>query len=271
MRTAKPVSEYIRQFVYTVKTYPRVLRFIKQFKLWEGVDQYGWFSKLLLVVAIVVGFVVMGKMISAFSHTSLSNPFAAMSALGSAYSELAQETVKHFGSGLSFYVQLILVQVLIFHFTVRTLQVLTGEKKLATFDEFVKSQIRTVKVSFRALIWETITSAFVKLFFNIFSSADFLEPLVLLLVVSYFLGYIVLDNYYEHFDMNISESAKFTHHFAGVAIGVGIIVKLLLSIPLIGTIIVPLFTGVLATLVMYELSDLHLIGKKSTLQTEEYV
>lgn len=271
MRTAKPISEYIRQFVQTARTYPRVIKFIKQYRLWEGVDQYGWFSKMLLIVAIIVGFIVMGKMLSVFSHASLSDPFAAMSAVGSAYSELAQETLKHFGSGFSFYVQLILVQVLIFHFTARTLQVLTGEKKLATFDEFVKSQIRTVKVSFRAMIWETITSAFVKLFFNIFSSIDFIEPVVLFLVVSYFLGYIVLDNYHEHFDMNISESAKFTHHFAGVAIGVGVVVKLLLAIPLIGTIVVPLFTGVLATLVMYELSDLHLIGKKSAMQTEEYV
>lgn len=89
---------------------------------------------------------------------------------------------------------------------------------------------------------------------------EFMKPVLVFAVQCYYLGFTIVDNYNEQFGLSIKDSAKYTYqNHLGVALGVGLILNILLFIPVLGVVVGPLLSAVTATLVMYQLSDLHLL------------
>ena len=79
--------------------------------------------------------------------------------------------------------------------------------------------------------------------------------MVILIIQCYFLGFAVIDNYNEIYKLSIKESAKYTRIYAGVALGIGAAVYVLMLLPIIGTIFAPLLGAVAGTMTMYELEQ----------------
>ena len=111
-----------------------------------------------------------------------------------------------------------------------------------------------IKVVIRAYILETILTILISTVLSI-ADLEYLKFIPIFIVQCYFLGFVVIDNYNEIFDMSIKESEKFTREFAGLSVALGLITYLILIVPIIGAAVAPLLGGVTATLAMNELTS----------------
>lgn len=263
--------KYPRQLITTLRTYPESCRFIIKNKLWIGIDQYGWVSKFLVGVAIFLGLQMYSKIFGWISRVNWEQPFASVNQMGMAMGQVAGEALNLLQSNSTKYIVLILLEVIVYHFSRRTIEVITGESRPAVLKDFIDAQVRMIKVSALSLISETIFVAVIGIYFDIFSRANYIEPVLVFGIHCYYMGFAVLDNYHEQYKLTIKESVKYASHYIGVALGLGVLLKLLMYVPLLGTLIAPLLTAVTAVLVMHRISDLHLLGKKTALYLEEVV
>ncbi len=251
-------AELIPQFVHTLRSHHRAVRFTRKHKLWEGFWKYGWVSKLLILAGIFIGlkfFSIFMKWINQFRATDADEMMFAISGM---FTDMFNSGYAELFSGSTKYLMLVLLEVIIFHMCRKTLEILHGKYEAALgFKDFVKAQVRMLKVGLYSWILEIVISALVGVGLGIFS-IGFLKDGMVFLAQCYFFGWVVVDNYNEQFGLSISDSLKYTLQYAGVALAVGAVLYVVMLIPVAGTILGPLMAAVTATMVMYELSDLHL-------------
>lgn len=252
------IAAYLEQFVRTLIAHRQAIDFIYEKKLWQGFWRYGWVTRFLIVVALIIGIKFLSILIGWFGEVDASSPSAAMSALGNLTARFYEEAGQFFFAGSAKYIMLILVEVLVFHFCRRTLSLIAERETESSFDDFLKAQIRMIKVAIRSWVLESILSLLIGIALSILGFLDFLKPVLIFGVQCYFLGWAVVDNYNEQFGLEIKESALYTRDYAGIALGVGMVLYVVLMIPLAGPIAGPIVAAVTATLVMYRMSDLHL-------------
>jgi CysZ protein len=140
----------------------------------------------------------------------------------------------------------------------RTISILTGQDSDASMKAFIAAQVRMIKVVFLCYAMEMGLGIALKIFFGIFGFLDFLQPVFLFLISLFFLGYTVMDNYFEQFALSVKEGMHFSKQFIGIALGVGLVIQVLFMVPVIGTILAPMLAAVTVSIALYELTDLHL-------------
>ncbi len=263
--------DYFRQFVDTLFNFPKAGHFIRDHRLWEGFFDYGWLSRLFIFIAVILGLKFLSVFINWFGDLSLSDPAGMAVNMGVLMKDFAVEGFDFLFAGGMKYVMLVLLEVLVFHFSRRTLAILLNKESETSFDCFVKAQMRMIKIALLSWVMEMIASILIKIFFGIFGFIDFLEPLLLFGVQCYYLGFAIIDNYFEQFDMSIKESAKYAQNYVGVALALGLVLYVLLLIPVVGTITAPILGAVTASLVLYRISDLHLVGKQTEIKLDDLV
>ncbi len=111
----------------------------------------------------------------------------------------------------------------------------------------LRAQIRIVKIVIRNFIYEVLISLLISLMLGIIG-LTFLKGSLLFLVQCYFLGFTLIDAYYEIRHFSIKESARRSWNYAGVSLAVGLVAYLLLLLPLIGALLGPIVGSVTATL-----------------------
>lgn len=271
MKKKLDLKEYGEQFRFTLFKMPPAWRFIQEHRLWEGFWKYGWVSRLLIVAALLIGLKFLSIAVNWFQNISAGNPQQAFQSMGMLAEQFFTEGFGFMFSGSMKYVMLILLEVLVFHFSRRTVYILTGNEANAEFQDFVDAQVRMIKVGVYAWVMELIFTIMFKVFFGIFGFLDFLQPAFVFAIQCYFLGFAILDNYHEQFGLSIKESRQYALNYIGVAAAAGLVAYLLMLVPVAGVIAAPILTSVAATLVMYELSDLHILGKEALGEPEEVV
>ncbi|MFK7933504.1 MAG: hypothetical protein AB8G22_08335 [Saprospiraceae bacterium] len=246
----KNLRNFIPLFLLSMTVHTEVPTFLRRYPVWQGFWKYNWVSKFLLVVAMILGFSSLGKLTSWWSGADTST----MLGFAGSVTDLAQD----FGStayglladGGMKYVILLLVEVLIFHATYKTLDIITEEKHPEpALDDFIRAERRMFEIVIRSWVLELLVMIAVGAILGIIG-LDILENSIHILVQCYFLGLAVIDNYHEHRGRTIRQSYAITHQVIGLAFGVGLILYLLLMIPLVGVIIGPLVASVAATLAM---------------------
>ena len=258
MKKKLDLKEYGEQFRYTLFKMPEAGRFIQEHRLWEGFWKYGWVSRFLIVVALLVGLKFLSAAINWVQSFSTGDPGQVVQSMGMMFTE-------GFGflfSGSMKYVMLVLLEVLVYHFSRRTVYLLTGSESQATFHDFVDAQVRMIKVGIYAWVMELLFTMAFKIFFGIFGFIDFLQPACVFAIQCYFLGFAILDNYHEQFELTIKESSRYALNYIGVAAAAGLVAYLLMLVPVAGVIAAPILTSVAVTIVMYEISELHLRGRE---------
>jgi hypothetical protein len=248
----------VHEFFYTLMTFPRAWRFMRNHRLWVGLRQYGWVSRALVIVGVLVGLFMISEVVDWFEqHTE--DPLYAM-AIGSdsLLLRLFNDAYESLSDGVLNWVVLVLLEVVIYHFIRQTLRVVLGKDVEAAhkFKPFLQAQIRMIKVSVMAVILqETLLGLGGGLL------PDFSYGAFALLVQSAILGYAIADNYNEQFDLTIRQSLRHLwRNYVGICIGLGLPLFLMLKVPLFGTILGPLVTSVAAAIVLREKSDLHIVG-----------
>ncbi len=264
----KLFKEYTSQFVDTVKAHREATHFITKHKLWVGFWKYGWVSRGLIGLAILFGLKSLSIFMDWLDHFRSVDSANAFAEMGMLFQNMAFESYDFLFVGGLKYVMLLLLEVIIFHICRRTLEILTGKSSDLTFNTFVKAQIRMIKVAIRCFILEMIYTLLIKISFGIFGTIDFLEPVFIFAVQSYFLGLLFIDNYTEQFHLTIKESMKYAKDFVGVSLAIGLVLNIIFFIPVIGTIVGPVIGAVTVTLIMYRLSNLHLEPLPETLLGE---
>lgn len=153
-------------------------------------------------------------------------------------------------SGGNKYILLILIQMLVIHVSNRTLEYLSGVKLGLSVKMMIDSQLRVVVVSLRNWVFELIIGILISVALGIIGSG-FLVPYFKFFVGAYFVGFIFIDNFNHLFGMNIKESAVVVQKYAGAALAVGIMTKILFLMPFLGALIASFVCTVGATWFMY--------------------
>lgn len=254
------VAEQLHQFFFSLLKHLDAPAFIRENRLWQGFWRYGWVTRILIVIALIVGVKLFSVIWSWWGVAELDNLGGAVSSMGMLITDFATEGFDYLFVGGMKYVMLIMMEVLVFHFCRRTVSILLKRDSPATFDDFFKAQIRMIRVSFRSWIRESIITMLIGVAFGMVDFMGFLQPVLVFGVQCYYLGFTVVDNYNEQFGLSVKDSAQSTYqNHMGVALGLGVVLNILLFIPVLGAVIAPPLSAVTGTLVMYELSDLHLL------------
>ncbi len=247
----------LQQVLFTLKKIRPGVEYLYKHRLWEGFWSYGWVVRFLVVAGLLVSFRMLQIVYHGLQRLRVDDPKAALSSVGAAMSTVAEEGSQFLYNGSMKYILMIFMEIIIFHVCRKAIAQLTGNDSETSFTAFIQAQKRMFEVVLRVFILEMIFTGLVKVAFWILGPVDFLQPAVLFLIQSYFLGFTVLDNYHEQFGLTIKESFAYGKQFIGVSLGLGMFLQVLFYLPLFGAVAGPLIAAVVVSLVMYELSDLH--------------
>ncbi|MEO1260066.1 MAG: hypothetical protein AAFZ15_14830 [Bacteroidota bacterium] len=246
---------YFRQFVQTVPLYLEGYAFLKKHKPWRSMNNYGWTARALLLVSILLGIFLFKDALLAAKDV-ISQPSFFGAGISSFFSGLSFEKMDWALHGTKKYLVLIVLELFTFHFIQRTLEIQVGRKPEYTFKAFMEAEKRMIKASIVAYILETITRIIANIFIGLFGLEYLLEKPVGLIIQFYFLGFIIIDNYYELFGFSLKESRKKMIKVGGIATAIGFITYFLMYIPLIGVVIATMLGAVTATLAMQRYAPL---------------
>lgn len=234
------------------------------YKLWRGLREYNWVARGLALIGVIAG-IFLVKNIGDWFRTSDDLSFwHFFFGENSLISNISSTTLSALSNGSLKWVILILMEVVIYHFMRASLKITLGKdvKDAHKMGPFVRAQWRMIRVSISAFILEIIL---VNVLFGTASSIipflRYFVPAATLVVQAYLLGFAIVDNYNEQFEISVEQSLGYVRRsYMGVCLGLGVPLYFLLLIPIIGPFIAPLLTSVTAAIVMKELSDLHLVG-----------
>lgn len=252
------LQNYFSQFILTLGKIRESIDFLYKHRLWEGFWSYGWVVRFLVVAGLIFSLKFIQIVYNWMERASAADPIAALSSMGDLMSTFAHEGYSFFYHGAMKYILLVLMEIIIFHVVRRSIAILTNEDSEASLTAFIQAQKRMINVVFRVFILELVFKAIVKAAFWALGPIDFLEPGILFLIQCYFLGFAVLDNYHEQFGMSIKQSFAYGKQYLGVSLALGIFLQLAFYIPIAGAVAGPLIAAVTVSLVMFQLSDLHL-------------
>lgn len=249
MREKSTISLFVSDFFHGLKAYKKAYEFIRENRLWEGAARYKGAVALLILIGLVLGLKVF-DITSNFVQSDKEGPVLA-STMGMV-KDVASESYNFLFLGGMKYLVLIFLEIIIFHFVRKTLEIKTGKQIKVTFKQFLNAEMRMIKVVILSFIMESIITVLIGIGLEI-SGMVFLKPLLVFLVQAYFLGFVFIDNYNELSKVTIRESERMTRQYAGVSIAIGIVSYVLLVIPIIGSIAAPVLGGVAATLAMFDM------------------
>ncbi|MEM7104019.1 MAG: EI24 domain-containing protein [Bacteroidota bacterium] len=251
MTFSEIANRFPKDFVFGISKLRAAYPFIRKNELWKGMDKYPWAISLLILIGMIVGIKFLTICFGWWGNLESTEPMAVASSLAGLFGDIFSEGYQLFFLGGVKYIILILMEVIIFHFIRKTIQTLTGEVQSSTLQDFINAEIRMIKVVIMAWFLETIIAFAIKIFLGIVGY-DFLIPFAILTVQCYFLGYVVLDNYFEVIGKNIKESTQEIKKYAGLSTSVGVAMYILLFIPLLGAILAPVIGSVAASLALHE-------------------
>lgn len=245
---------HISQFRQVVNTYIGVPKFVRQHRLWSGFFKHRLVAGATVVLGLVISFTLMKVTFSWWQNLSSGNIFNAGLQTPSLIKNLAMESLSVFYKGGYKYLILIIMEMLIFHMVLRTQEILTGVKEELSSGLFMKAQVRMIKVAIFVFIMEIVFKVVFEIMLSILD-LDLLEGPLIFLLQCYFLGFAIVDNYFEIQGFRIRVSFKASRGIVGICVGVGIVLYVLLLVPLVGPIVGPMMAAVATTIVLNERED----------------
>jgi uncharacterized protein involved in cysteine biosynthesis len=221
--------------------------FIRKNELWKGFMKNGILSKLSILFAAIVSYKFIID-VKNLIFTPAQTTHADVSFL-KGISQISNEIL--FSGGMR-YLILIALEIVIFHFAVKTHSIISGTKRELTVNEFFTAQIRMIKVALRSWVYEVIFSLCASIILGLLGLGLF-ETILVFLIQCFFLGVAFMDNYNEQFNVPIKESFKISYELIGATLVVGILAYILFAIPLMGVVLAPLICAVGTTLFMFNL------------------
>lgn len=245
-------------FINGIKAIIATPSFIKENKLWTGFFEYKWIMLITITISLLVSFFLFDDLFISESTNSLhaeSTEIINTEELNvnqdnystTTIEEVKDNSKKGAKSSGSKYLILVLLEVLIFHLSVRSLSVYTGESIKLKFLDFVKAEKRMIKLLFISWVKGIVAGIIISILLGIIG-LGFLKSIIMFLVYSYFIGFAFFDNYNEQYNHNMKESLNIVRLHMGAAISIGIIITCILYVPLIGPFVAPIIGAVSAVI-----------------------
>lgn len=253
------VRNNAKQFIPALFTHIEAWNFIALHKPWQGILKRGWFIYVVLGAGIIVALNFFSIFIAGLGKIEATGISAFGASMVNAFDYIAKEEYNYFFQGGIKYIVLILMEVLIFYCSGRTLEIITGQDVSFTVNDFINAQKRAIKVSIFSFVMEILVSVGFSILLSLMN-ADFLESPMEWFVQSFFIGFAMIDNYNEHHGMGVKESFRTSRQFIGVGLAVGIVGYLFFLVPFIGAIIGSILGAVTATLIMHDQTHLSTIA-----------
>ncbi len=248
------LPQMLGDFRFAFEKNREALYFIREHRLWEGFWKFSWVMRLLVFAGLIASFKFYGILRNWYGGASTDDVLAVGQSIVTLFDQVYSEGYHFLFLGGFKYVVLLLVEIIVFHFVRRTLEIKTGNRQDFTPRTFIRAQIRMFVIVLRNFILETLLTVAVKTVMGIIGFTLLQTPLILL-IQCYFLGFAMIDNYNELYGMSIRQSARTTQHYSGLALAVGMTTYFLLLIPLLGPFIAPFFVAVTATLSLHDLRE----------------
>lgn len=249
------IRHFISQFRLGMSYISKAIPFIFRHQLWRGILKYNWLVKVFLLIGIIFGMKIFTLLLDFLFSIEVGNPIAVTSSALHLFQEVGIEGYNLFYLGGFKYVVVLAMEVLIIHFGGKTTEILTGKPFHLTFKQFIGDQFRALKMILRKYVLELIVTILLGIVLGIIGM-DFLESPFVLLIQCYFLGVVILDNYFKQRGKSTGESEKIIRRYAGLATAIGMFFYIMLIVPLIGAVIGACVAGVAGTLALNELKPL---------------
>ncbi|HEY8915073.1 MAG TPA: EI24 domain-containing protein [Chitinophaga sp.] len=116
-----------------------------------------------------------------------------------------------------------------------------------SWQEFLKDMVRGIRISFRNMVFQTITLLLLFLL-SFIPILGWITPLAGFFIEAYFYGFSMMDYSCERHRMNMRQSITFIKAHRGMALGNGIVFYLFMFIPVIGWALAPSYAVIAATI-----------------------
>jgi len=219
--------------------------FFRQHKLWAGIFRHKWIVLVTVVLSAFFTYFLFTELYELVFNLIQEDDQASDAADSGIASKIAKLGTNILGG--SKFLLLIVMEIVIFHFSVKTLEILNQEKYETTFGMFIKAELRMIKVMLRIAIKSFIIQILLNVVLSILG-IDQLVPLLMFIVNSYFIGFAFFDNYNEQQQLNIKESDLCIRKHSGAATTLGIFASVGLLIPFFGALLVPIFGAITANI-----------------------
>jgi CysZ protein len=253
MQAVDNIYSFFRHFLLGLVKHYEAVEFLWMHKLWKGILKYGWLSRALIFAALFLG-VKYFSVLSDWISSTADAPWQASSlmSLGQSSLQFFNENVWSVFDGSRKYIILVLTEVITFHMIRSTFSIVTGQAQDKSFKAFVDAQIRMIKIAAFSWAMELVAGILLGIALGLLN-IEFLESTLLFFVACFFLGFALIDNFFEQYELDIKNSYKKSIDIAGAAVALGLIFNGLLYIPLIGAILAPCVGGVAAALLLADL------------------
>lgn len=253
------LKEHFNQFLYTLHSIPEAVRFFRKNRLWEGFLAYGWVNKILILVGIIAGVRTLANVFESVNAVDTSNAMALMSSMDNFVNKLVKNQWEFFTDEGFRYGVLILLEIFIFHVCHRTVDILLKDKmREPRLNDFIKAQIRIAVLGVICMAVEGVVVAIIEPIIEGIPVVSWFKEPVLFFIHCFFMGILILDNYNEMFGLKIKDSFKYSLRFPGIALAVGMVLRICFVVPVIGPVVGTLATAVTVSIVMHELANLQL-------------
>mgnify|MGYP001369187769 CR=1 FL=1 len=225
--------------------------FIVYARLWDGFFRQRLVIMVSLLAAIIIPYSVFELVKSKISYAGAAD--SSGQALASMHNAVSWSSLF---DGTNKYLVLILIQMLVVYFSNRTIEYLSGVRISMTVHELFSSQIRVIVVSVRNWVIELGIGVVIAIIIGIFGPS-WLEDVMKFIVGCFFVGYLFIDNYNFTFGLTVKDSFTIVKKHSGAALIVGFVAKILLLLPVIGSLFVSVICSVAATWYMHTSEDKH--------------
>ncbi len=250
MKSIAEIEDDIGEFKKVLGLHVNAYHFIREHKLWEGFWRYGWAGRISLFFALILTIQLFNVLLGWYGNLNSNQGF--FYSASTLTSDLGGFLSGLFYSGSAKYILLLFLEVLIFHFCVKTIGILTERDYKPKLKDFMRAEVRMFKVVIRCWILEAILTVLIT---TVISSVglEWLAKVIVFFLQCYYIGFAFMDNYLEQYGLEIKQSAKVIRDYAGASIALGLVSYLLILVPLVGLIVAPLLGAVVATLFLYEM------------------
>ena len=223
--------------------------FFMKNKLWKGFFKHKWIALATIGISLLFSYWMICDVTSFFTSSPLEIPVNDAGIIADQMSdESKKENVQTAISGGSKYLLLIILEIVIFYFSVKTIEILSGKEQPINISSFWKAEMRMIKVLIRGFVQALVIQILISILFGIFGVPDGINRIVMFFVYAFFLGHAFFDNYNELYHLPIKKSELATKYHFGATLALGTVSSILLMIPIIGPILTPIFAALTANI-----------------------
>ena len=247
----------LKDIIIAIQSYLEAHRFIVKHRLWKWILIPGILYAILFCLGIYLFWISSSQAIDAlFSVTGLKKWMFTIEGSWLKFlfifgQVILQLVLLLFYFSLFKYLFLIIGSPLFAYLSEQTEAIIEGRELPFSFNQLLKDAFRSVKLSLRNALWQTVYT-FSILILSFIPLIGWFTPLIALIIECYYLGFAMLDYSCERNKLSASQSIDFISKHKGLAIGNGIVFYLMHTVIVVGWILAPSYAVIAGTLSLYK-------------------